>query len=241
MKLSIIIPTLNEEKVLENLLIQLTDKKLKDKFDFEIIVSDGGSKDDTLKIAKKYTDKIILCNSVQNQNIAIGRNIGASIAKGELLCFINADIKLPNPEELFDDLIHCFEKDYVAYTCSVKIDPDQEILSDKIFLNFYNYYFHFLNIINVGMGRGECQVIKKSIFDETHGYNENLAAGEDFELFKRIRKIGKIYFSHRVKVFESPRRYRKYGHILIFLSWLLNSIFVIFKKKSYSKKWEEVR
>lgn len=243
MKYSIIIPTLNEEKILENLLKTLTDSSLKKKYDYEIIISDGGSKDSTVVIAKNHTNKICFENSA-NTNIAKGRNLGASIADGDILIFLNADIVIPSPEKLFNEIKFKLvdeNKNYVAYTCAVNIHPEEQKITDKIFMNFYNYYFHFLNIIGVGMGRGECQAIRKNIFYQVNGYNENLAAGEDFDLFRRVRKIGKIFFSHDVTIYESPRRYRKYGHLFIFLSWLLNSIFVIFTKKSYAKKWEEVR
>jgi len=242
MKYSIIIPTLNEEKFILNLLNLIADQSLKKKYSYEIIISDGGSSDSTLSLVDKYADRIILHNENTFQNIAVGRNLGASIAKGGILIFLNADVSISNINYLFKELDYIFnENKYVGYTCKVSITPEEEILSDKIFMKFYNYYFHFLNIIKVGMGRGECQVIKKNIFDKVCGYNENLAAGEDFDLFRRIRKIGKIYFSHQVIVYESPRRYRKYGHIYIFFSWLINSIFVILKKKSFAKKWEEVR
>ena len=51
-KISIIIPTLNEEKYLERLLSQI-DRKLKSRFNIELIISDGGSKDLTIEIANK--------------------------------------------------------------------------------------------------------------------------------------------------------------------------------------------
>jgi len=91
------------------------------------------------------------------------------------------------------------------------------------------------------MGRGECQIIPKKIFYEVGGYNQKLVAGEDFDLFKRIRKKGKILFDKNSIIYESPRRYREYGHSTIFFAWLLNAISVIFKNKSVSKEWEEVR
>lgn len=91
------------------------------------------------------------------------------------------------------------------------------------------------------MGRGECQVVRKNIFERVGGYNENLAAGEDFDLFKRVRKIGKILHSRDFCVYESPRRYRKFGYLNVYKMWFFNSFYVIFKNKSLADEWEQVR
>lgn len=92
MRYSIIIPTLNEEKLLQPLLLLLNNDYLKKKFDYEVIVSDGGSTDKTLSIAKKYSDIVIINNENKKQNIAIGRNLGAKKAMGDILIFLNGDI-----------------------------------------------------------------------------------------------------------------------------------------------------
>lgn len=71
--ISVIIPTLNEEKLLPNLLDQLNDQKLKETFHYEIIISDGGSKDRTIEIAKQYTDKVVIHNDQRRQKISEGK------------------------------------------------------------------------------------------------------------------------------------------------------------------------
>ncbi len=239
---SIIIPTLNEEKLLPVLLKTLSSNELKEKYNYEIIVSDGGSTDKTIEIAKKYADVIIEKQKNKKQNISIGRNVGAQSARGEIFIFLNGDIILENAELLFQEIKNKFEKnEYLAMTCCVKVFPEEENLTDKIFHTFYNNYFHFLNIIGLGMGRGECHIVRKEIFKELKGYDQRLAAGEDFDLFRRIRKKGKILFDRNLIIYESPRRYRKHGHFNILFTWLINSIYILFAKKSKSKEWEQVR
>ncbi len=242
MKFSVIIPTLNEEKLLPKLLEQLSRKKLREEFNYEIIVSDGGSKDNTIEFAKKYADIVVEHKEERRQSIPEGRNKGAEAATGDILIFINGDVTIEDVEKLFILIRDKFFSDNaLAMTCKVVVNPSEEKISDIIFLGFYNLYFHFLNIIGIGMGRGECQVIKKREFEKVGGYNNQLAAGEDFDLFKRIRRNGKIMFRRDVRIFESPRRYRKQGHWKILGTWLVNSLFVFFKNKSVSKVWEEVR
>jgi len=238
---SFIIPALNEELLLPELLREISNPVLKQKFNYEIIVSDGGSLDNTVEIAKKFADRIVQ-NKRGNQNISIGRNQGALIASGKLLIFLNADVRIANVEDFFLFLKKFYSNEkFIAATCKVKIHPEEETLADKIFMGFYNVYFHFLNIIGIGMGRGECQIIRKDYFFKVNGYNENLPAGEDFDLFRRLIKLGNIYFSRKTLIYESPRRYRKFGHLKILLTWTLNGLFVILKNKSLSRKWEQVR
>jgi len=242
LKYSIIIPTLNEEKLLPNLLKQLTEEKLMESYDAEIIVSDGGSIDNTVEIALKFSDIVKVHSSKIKQNIAAGRNVGAQYANGEILIFINGDILFDNVSHFFGFLNQKFLiSNFSAMTCKVKVFPNEEKLSDKLFHSIYNTYFRLLNILGLGMGRGECQVIRKNVFVEVGGYNESLAAGEDFDLFRRIRKKSKILYTNDLCVYESPRRYRKLGYNWVSWSWLMNGISVLFKNKSISKEWEQVR
>ena len=242
MKYSIIIPAYNEAKLIGKLLSGLVDEDLKNKYHYEIVVSDGGSKDGTQEIAKKYADKFVEHLENRRQLISEGRNRGAEVSAGEVLIFINADIRIPDLELLFETIEKKFiPSNFIAMTCAVRVFPEEEIFSDKVFLGFYNHYFSFLNVIGLGMGRGECQVIRREDFFEFNGYDETMVAGEDFDLFKRLRQKGKILFLQSYNVFESPRRYRKHGHIRVFFTWLSNALSVILFKKSVSSEWEDIR
>ncbi len=84
MKISIIIPTYNEEKYLPILLKCISKQTLKPE---EVIVADNYSKDQTREIAQKFGAKIV-DGGIQS----VGRNNGAKIAKGDILIFIDADI-----------------------------------------------------------------------------------------------------------------------------------------------------
>ncbi|MBM4166087.1 MAG: glycosyltransferase [Ignavibacteria bacterium] len=240
-KFSIIIPTLNEEKLLEKLLSQITDE-IKSTFQLEIIVSDGGSTDSTISIAKKYSDVIVQKEIIENENIAIGRNRGAKIANGEILVFLNADTQFQNAKEFFREVIFIFEKqNIVGITCSVYVVPKEELFGDRIIHFVINHWFWFLNLVGIGMGRGECHVVKKEIFQQLHGYNERMSAGEDFEFFTRLKNKGELKFLRNIVVYESPRRYRKYGYMKVLFQWFLNAMYGVLFRKSYSTKWGIIR
>jgi len=170
LKYSIIIPVLNEEKLLPNLLKQL--HNIKNKWeDVEIILSDGGSTDRTIELAMKYCDIIKIHDNKFKQNIAMGRNEGAKFASGEILIFLNGDVVLRNEEKFIYFIENNFiNSDYLAMTCFVKVFPEDEILIDKLYHAGYNSYFNLLNKIGIGMGRGECQIIKKDIFNNLQNW-----------------------------------------------------------------------
>jgi glycosyltransferase involved in cell wall biosynthesis len=239
---SIVVPTLNEEKLLPQLLSQISDPRLKNNYNYEIIISDGGSVDSTREISLELADKIVVHTKKERQNISQGRNAGAELAEGDWIIFLNGDVLISDIDKFFDKIQkYSSTNSFSGITFSVLINPDEENLTDRIFLSFYNYYFHLLNIIGIGMSRGECMVVNRQLFEELKGFNEKLAAGEDFDLFTRVRKNGKVKFLHNPVIYESPRRYRKEGHFKIMFKWLINSLAVYFKKKSVSKEWKAVR
>lgn len=239
--ISVIIPTLNEIKYVGLLLSQFT-PEIKEKYNLEIIVSDGGSTDGTVEYVKDKVDLLILHNSTHRQTIAEGRNKGALKANGDILFFINADTYIKDIENFFQTITkELLNPKIIALTCRVSIFPEEEKLSDILFHTFHNYYFASLNYLGVGMGRGECHIIRRDKFFEIGGYNEKITAGEDFELFTRLTKLGKIKFLHKLKVYESPRRYRRYGYLKVMRSWFRNCVYIVLYKKSIPEEWEVIR
>lgn len=72
--ISIIIPTLNEEKVIERTLSQFP-QNFCDQYNIEVIISDGGSKDNTVSLARQSGHSVIAHTSERRQTIAEGRNL----------------------------------------------------------------------------------------------------------------------------------------------------------------------
>src|SRR5690348_14444255 len=122
--LSIIIPTLNEETVLEGTISAL---RVMRTTPYEVIVSDGHSADKTVEIAKKFADKVVEHDGKTRQNISQGRNAGAAAAKGEFLVFLDADGRIENPDSFFTEAIKQFSLNpkLVALTVKIKVFPNK--------------------------------------------------------------------------------------------------------------------
>lgn len=240
-RISVIIPTLQEEKLIVGTLRQFT-PELRSRERLEIIVSDGGSGDRTVELALPLADRIVRHELRTPQTISMGRNRGADAATGDIFVFLNADVMIADPPAFFDAMRHAVTRPGVAAaTCNVLVSPDQETLKDTLYHGFFNWYFRILNTLGMGMGRGECHVMRAETFRKAGGYNEAIAAGEDYELFLRLHRVGMIAFIRSLTVYESPRRYRRYGYLRITLLWFLNGLGVLLFKRSMVHEWKPVR
>ena len=239
--ISVIVPTLNEEKLLERMLRQFT-PLLVDRFRIELVVSDGGSVDRTLEIAGEHAQTVVTNGDGIKQTIAMGRNLGARRAKGSVLIFLNADTLIGDPESFFATVAAEIDRPgLAALTCRVEVYPDERRLLDRAFHGFYNWFFAAMNRAGMGMGRGECHIMKREVFESVSGYSDGIAAGEDYDMFRRLDRVGRIKFLENVVVYESPRRYRRYGYFYVTVSWFINFLAVFFLRRSILSEWKPVR
>ena len=238
--ISIIIPTLNEAKLIESTLKQFN-KSFKKSNDFEIILSDNGSSDKTISIAKQFSCKIIE-NVNSNKNISLTRNNGYKYCNGEILVFLDADIFIENTNIFLKRLIKEFsDKNLVACSPKIFVYPNQEKIIDKLVSRIHSFLCIIPNKIGIGYARGGCQIIRRSAFKKIGGYNEKLIAGEDVDVFQRLGKLGHTKILSDFIVYESPRRYRAKGYFNVLSIWFVNYLYAVFFKKSFSSQWEEIR
>lgn len=239
--ISIVIPTLHEERRIRETLQRLRETV---PGDFEIIVSDGGSKDKTVDIARTLADKVVVHTGVQKQTIAGGRNAGAAVANGEFIIFLDADVIIPKPEELFPGVLEFFAHDptLVGLCVALDVNPVERKFGDQFFSWLINSTHWLLNnVIRLGSAMGEFQMVRRKTFIHVGGYREDLVAGEDNELFWRFNKIGRTKLVKKWTVYHSGRRAHQVGWVPLIFSWIINVISVYVRKRSLSKEWTEIR
>ncbi|MBM4240519.1 MAG: glycosyltransferase [Euryarchaeota archaeon] len=200
MKLSIIIPTYNEEQYLPKLLKSI---KSQDFTDHEVIVADAGSKDGTREIAESYG-----CNVVEGGLPAVGRNNGVKISRGEYLLFLDSDVVLT--DGYLESALEEF-KDNDLGIAITQIIPLSDRKIDKILHNFANFFMKSVESIKPH-GAGCYGILtKKSLHNKIDGFDETLDFGEDSDYIERIGKLGSFKVLRKPRLLVSTRRLEKEG------------------------------
>lgn len=242
MLISFVIPTLNEETVLEKLLKNLKEIK---SFDYEIIVSDGKSADRTTEIAKKLGAIVVENPSGKRQTIGEGRNAGAAAAKGDYLVFLDADVYLGDPDKFFARALKNFENDKKLLGLSgwVRVFPETETWGDILgYVILSDCVFYLLNnILRIGSTCGEFQMIKSEVFKKLGGFREDLVAGEDKDLFYRISKLGHTRTDPKLLVLHTGRRPHAIGWPKLLWLWTKESLHITLFNRSHGKEWKVIR
>jgi glycosyltransferase involved in cell wall biosynthesis len=243
-RISIIIPTKNEGKYIGPTIEQF--RRYLEPFDLEIIVSDAGSLDGTTEIVRQYRkewgERVQLVEAAGKQNIAIGRNLGAAAATGDILFHMDADVHIPNKADFFTEILEAFEKPgVVALTVPIWVYPVESKLSDRLYHILMNGVIRLSFTLGVYLAKGECQLVRRSIFEQIKGYNETIIAGEDCNLFYRLHKEGEIAYLYRLKVHHSPRRFREYGYLRVSLIYIREGLSLLFLRRSYVEEWKPSR
>ncbi|MCD6412450.1 glycosyltransferase [bacterium] len=215
MFLSVIVPTLNEEKYLPNLLKSLQNQKVD--FSYEIIVADAGSSDNTLKIAKNFGAQVTLGGAP-----AVGRNKGAALAKGRIFLFLDADLILPEKNFLKKSLKEFYQKKLDV--ASFYIIPEKKI--DKVFYQFYNFYSkltqNFLPHATCG-----AILVKRKIHQKINGFDEEVKFAEDHFYVRKAKKFKAKFGILSQKIFTSSRRFEKDGRIPTYLKYVMAEFYML--------------
>ncbi len=218
--ITVIIPTLNEEDNIGGLLSYL--RQLDNSL--ELIVSDGGSNDETVAIAKKYA---VVIKAVRGRGVQM--NAGAKKATGEILWFLHADC-LPHPDSVRSIKSVIDKTKVVGGGFKYRFNhPGIHFRLSETFSNFKNY---FLNWIFGDMG----MFVLKTTFEQMNGFSE-IPLMEDVEFSGRLKKSGKVVFlSQRMKT--SARRWLEKGFIRNTIKcWFLQIAWVLGISPFTLAKW----
>ncbi|MDO8583698.1 MAG: glycosyltransferase [bacterium] len=205
MKISIVIPTKNEEVFLPKLLSSIRQQKVDG--DYEIIVADAGSTDMTRKIAASFGAQV-----VQGGLPGMGRNCGARVAQGETLIFLDADVLLPHDRYLQECVDEMAERTLQITTCNAHTYDGNGF--DQAMHQAYNAYTMVTEHV-LPHGAGFCLFVSRAVHEQVNGFDEDVVFAEDHDYVRRIDKAGyRFGILKNNKIHVSSRRLRKDGRLL---------------------------
>lgn len=212
MKISVIIPALNEESVIGETLSDLVTYQHPD----EVIVVDGESQDQTREIASQFA-KVIS----SEQGRARQLNAGAQIASGDLFLFLHADTKLPEG--------------------GLELIRRGAFKAGRFIMRFNSDVWHFRLLASLSRFHcfsfgDQGFFVCRQVFDSLGGYREDVPF-EDMEFYERLRKIEKPVIIKK-PIVTSARRFLKKGsfkqHVInILLVSLYYSGFNVFSLRNW--------
>lgn len=201
MKASVIIPTYNEEINLPPLLEDLKAQTFRD---FEIVVADAHSTDATREIAEGAGARV-----VDGGMPAVGRNAGARHAQGEILVFLDSDVRVPD-SFLQNAISEMEERGLAAATAEAR--PLSDLTIDRLIHNFANLFIR-LNQERDPHAPGYCILARRDVVEAIGGFNEEIKVAEDHDFVRRASEHGPFRMLETAWFFVSVRRYEKEGRI----------------------------
>jgi rSAM/selenodomain-associated transferase 2 len=209
MKVSIIIPVLNEDRLIADTLRTLSSYR---ESGHEIIVVDGGSRDSTVSIAAQAADRVLHGNTGR----AAQMNQGIDAAQGDVLLFLHADTRLP--EGAIANIVSAIEDGYFWGRFNVR-------LSGKHFL--FRIIERMMNLRSciTGIATGDQAIFVSSESIRIAGGYPRLPLMEDIVFSKSLRNLG---WPACIKqpVVTSSRRWEEHGIVqTVLLMWRLRLLF----------------
>lgn len=211
LKASILIPAYNEGKGIEDSILSMLEL---DYQNFEVIVINDGSKDDTLEVARKHEgwhgNILVKVISQRNMGKSNALNYGASVATGDVIICVDGDSKL-HPQTLKLGMRHFADPKLASVAGNVKVINRRNMMTNLQALE----YIEGLNLVRraqalmqaVNIVPGPCGFFRKSVILEVGGWDDDTFA-EDCDLTLKVLTKGyKIdYEPGAISYTEAPEK-----------------------------------
>jgi len=180
---SFCIPTKNNEFTLENCLLSIASQNYPN---LEIIIVDGYSSDNTLAIAKKFTNKIYF----EDKKLGLVRQKSIDYSNGLIIALFDSDIIIPHKNWLMNAVKYFNYNNKVSTVWPKNIAPPNCSLMTKLYFNFWKIIIENRIRNRKGFfGGGNSLFLKKSLNDIGR-INDELHWGEDFDWAKKLKEQG---------------------------------------------------
>lgn len=200
-KISVIIPTHNREPFLKECIESVFDQTYND---FELIVVDDGSTDETEKLLESYSQRLLFIKQKQ-KGPSSARNLGIKKSKGDWITFLDSDdLWLPKKLE--------FQMNYFEEHKDAKISYTEEIwYRNGVRVNPHKKHekhsgWIYQKMLPLCLVSPSSVMIHRSVLNKIGNFDETLLACEDYDLWLRIANLYPIY------LIETPLIIKRNGH-----------------------------
>lgn len=199
MKISIIIPTLNEEKQILRLLNAIKEQSIDA---HEIIVVDCGSEDKTQDLVRSVENVNLV---ITDRGVGHQRHTGAQHATGDLLIFFDADVA-PH-EDFVKNVLEKMNAKKIDILCPRYVPDTNNVLIKTIFTGFHGLFYCFQQLSPSGAGM--CIVVRKDHYHHVGGFKKELTY-DDIAFIRKAARKGKFHYGSE-PLLVSARRFEQQG------------------------------
>ena len=231
--LSVVIPTLNEEKYLPRLLKDLANQSEKD---FEVIVVDGNSEDQTAEKAVEFEKRCRLkLVPSKKRNLSYQRNLGARHAVGNYVIFLDADARVG--KQFIQKLKKSASLSKHLLLLPIHI-PENATYQDKVLNKVLAFFVEASHFTDKPFSYGPSAMFQRHFFNHIGGYDEEVFVYEDHEIVQRVRKMGvHAKLLQHVAVKFSMRRFKTEGRLNVFRKYLIAYLQILAKGRVTEKSF----
>jgi glycosyltransferase involved in cell wall biosynthesis len=206
-KITVVIPVLNEENLLPDSLRSLRAQTFKD---YELVVVDNGSADNTAQVAHRYGCRVV---NEKRKGVCFARQRGFEEAQGEIIVSTDADTVVP-PDWL-ELIVRSFEKNpkQVAVYGNI-LFREREGLGQWLAEAFFSTFLRLNHLLGRPHFCGSNFAIRREVFHRAGGFKNGdrfYTDSEDVQLSLKLKGKGYIHFDKGLAVYTSSRRFRKGG------------------------------
>lgn len=212
--LSIVVITLNEEKRIGCLMEDLSKQTYRD---FEVILVDSNSDDNTCAIAGAFEERLpeLTVQKMEDRGVSLGRNTGAALAKHERILFLDADVRLP-----FNFLANAMDslEERKLEIAGVYMGARELPMVYKLGYGLFNIGL-FVTQFTFPTAVGACIFSTQRVHQESGGFDEKISLCEDNDYVKRASQTWRFRMLNQTFNFD-PHRFEQEGLVKTGLTYL---------------------
>ena len=238
MKISVIIPAYNEEKLIGRFLKSILDAKVPTGTEREVLVINNAYTDKTKEVCLEFSGIRVV--DEPNKGLTKAGQAGLNNAAGQILIYFDADTVIP--KNWFFDLVKIYQDNPEIVGASGPYYYENLNWFERfVYYDGFSIFFSWLPF-QKGFLLGGNFSVKKWVLEKMGGFDTSIAFyGEDTNLTRRVKEFGPVKTSKRLAVVTSPRRFKAQGTFRTLVVYIVNFFSELIFRKPASKKYEDIR